>query len=112
MPTLAHAAMLISAAGLIILGLASVSVQAWMKGKGGSSEELLTKVGIDLTWSLFPLFIGFSLPIFVHDTSRQISPLSLGATSLGVMAYLALYYTVIRPSLIKLQMHIRALRGK
>ena len=112
MPTLAHVAMLISAAGLIILGLAIFSVQAWERGKSGPSEELLIKVGLDLTWSLFPLFVGCTVPIFVQDTSRQVSPLFLGATSLGVMAYVALYYTVIRPSLMKLRMHIRTLRGK
>lgn len=112
MPTLAHVAMLISAAGLIILVLASISIQTWARGKGAASDEHLTKLGVDLPWSLLPLFIGFTLPVFVPDPSRQISPSLLGATSLGVLAYLALYYTVIRPSLVKLRMHIRALRGK
>jgi hypothetical protein len=112
MPTLAHVAMVITAAGLIILGLATFSIQAWARGNVISSEELLIRVGIDLTWSLFPLFIGFTLPVFVQDPSRQVSPLQLGATSLGVIAYLALYYTVIRPSLVKLRMQIRALRRK
>lgn len=106
MPTISHAAMVITAGGLIILGLASFSIQAWARGKGASSDELLIRVGVDLTWSLFPLFAGFTLPVFVHDTSRQISPLQLGAISLGVLAYLALYYA-IRPSLVKLRMQIR-----
>jgi hypothetical protein len=109
MLTVAHLAILISAPGLIILGLASFSIQAWSLGRA-SSEELLLKTGVDLTWSLLPLFIGFALPVFVQDAARQISPLLLGGTSLGVMAYLAVYYSFIRPFLVKLRIQLRASR--
>lgn len=114
MPTLAHLAILISAPGLIILVLASVSIEAWASRtpSTGSNDELIIKVGVDLPWGLLPLFVGFVLLVFSQGASRHISLFLLGATSFGVIAYLALYYTVIRPSLVKLRMHIRALRSK
>ncbi len=114
MKTHEHLAILISAPGLIILILASISIQTWARStpNTGSNDELIIKVGVDLPWGLLPLFVGLVLPVFSQGASPHVSLFLLGATSFGVIAYLALYYTVIRPSLVKLRMHIRALRSK
>jgi hypothetical protein len=109
-------AVVVAAPGMFILGLTNASLLGWTYRHGLpfapwmpniSDEVRLIRTSLDLTYGTVPVVVGVFIEVFSLTRNSSVSPTVFWLTFAGTLAYLILYYQLVRPKLTSLRLTLR-----
>ena len=106
------------ASGLVILGVANSSLFGWSVGadekfpidRGDADDARLAKISVDMMFGLLPILGALVLQVLSIDEPMDISSSQQLAVILGCLAYLLVYFSIVRSRYAAFRLKLRRLR--
>jgi hypothetical protein len=105
------------AAGLLIIGIANASLFAWSRGRedsfpvdrGDPDDLRLAKLGVDTMFGSLPVLVAMFLQAFSLADPLHLSEGQSAAAILATLAYLLVYFLVVRAKYGAFRLKVRRL---